>query len=180
MNASSQEFVTVEMRGLKRALIAKARAERVSLSVLIRRAAERELSSNDAGGSEPTVGTTVKVSIRFTPDEAEQLRSGANRAGLPHGAYIIGLLHRVPAISDAAAGRLECLAALTASCAELATLARHIGQLTALLRHGDVLGDLEHRTLLDSIGVEVREHLRLAARALADLRPPRSVVKAEG
>ena len=43
MNTPTHEFVTVDMRGLKAALVARAQAERVSVSVVVRRAVEREL-----------------------------------------------------------------------------------------------------------------------------------------
>jgi hypothetical protein len=43
MNTTSHDFVTVEMRGLKAALMARAQAERVSVSALVRRAVTRDL-----------------------------------------------------------------------------------------------------------------------------------------
>src|SRR5689334_5271651 len=43
MNTASHDFVTVDMRGLKAALVARAHAERASVSVLVRRAVAPEL-----------------------------------------------------------------------------------------------------------------------------------------
>ena len=43
MNTHSHDFVTVDMRGLKAALVARAQAERVSVSVLVRGAVARQL-----------------------------------------------------------------------------------------------------------------------------------------
>ena len=43
MNPPSHDFVTVDMRGLKAALVARAQAERVSVSVLVRGAVARQL-----------------------------------------------------------------------------------------------------------------------------------------
>ena len=37
MNTTAHDFVTVDMRGLKATLVARAQAERVSVSVLVRR-----------------------------------------------------------------------------------------------------------------------------------------------
>ena len=48
MNTPTHDFVTVDMRGLKAALVARAQAERVSVSVVVRRAVERELGLVDA------------------------------------------------------------------------------------------------------------------------------------
>ena len=43
MNNPTHDFVTVDMRGLKATLVARAQAERVSVSLVVRRAVEREL-----------------------------------------------------------------------------------------------------------------------------------------
>lgn len=180
MNTPTHEFVTVDMRGLKAALVARAQAQRVSVSVLVRRAVERELGSGDAltgceASAPPAAATTsiVKLSIRLTNAEAGQLDAGARRAGLSRGAFLAGLLAGVPALSAGAASRLDCIAALTASSAELSTLSRSLNHLTALLRRGEVRPAQEYRRMLDTLGDEVRAHLTLASGALAELRPAR-------
>jgi hypothetical protein len=180
MNTPTHEFVTVDMRGLKAALLARAQAERVSVSAVVRRAVERELAPDDAS-REPTAagqaasfaGSTVKLSLRLTRVEAEQLAAGARRAGLSRGAYLAGLLAGVPSLADGAASRPDRLAALNASCAELSTLSRNLHHLTTLLRQGQVRAAMEYRELLDTLGVDVRQHLAIAASLLAELRPAR-------
>ncbi len=180
MNTPSHDFVTVEMRGLKAALVARAQAQRVSVSVLVRAAVERELGLVDAS-AEPegsmraaaTAGSIVKLSIRLTSSEAEQLDAGARRAGLSRGAFLAGLLANVPSLTGDSASRVDCLAALTASSAELSTLSRNVHRLTALLRQGEVGPAQQYRRLLDTLGNDVRAHLSLAAGVLADLRPAR-------
>jgi hypothetical protein len=179
MNTPTHDFVTVDMRGLKAALVSRAQAQRVSVSVLVRGAVERELGLVDpcaqaesAMRSAVSVGSIVKLSIRLTSSEAEQLDAGARRAGLSRGAFLAGLLANVPSLTGGA-GRLDCLAALTASSAELSTLSRNINRLTALLRQGDVQPAREYRRMLDTLGDDVRAHLSLAASVLADLRPAR-------
>jgi hypothetical protein len=180
MNTHSPDFVTVDMRGLKAALVARAQAERVSVSVLVRGAVERELGlvngskeSEGATRDAAATGSIVKLSIRLTSGEAEQLDAGARRAGLSRGAFLAGLLANVPSLSGGAGSRLDCLAALTASSAELSTLSRNINHLTALLRQGQVRPAQEYRRMLDTLGDDVRAHLGLAASVLADLRPAR-------
>ncbi len=180
MNTPTHEFVTVDMRGLKAALVARAHNERVSVSLVVRRAVERELRLVDAvrePDAESTVArsaSTVKLSIRFTSMEAQQLTSGARRAGLSRGAYLAGLLVGAPSLDAGSASRPECLAALNGSCAELSTLSRNLHHLTALLRQGQVTAAREYRAMLDTIGGDVRQHLQMAAGLLAELRPPRS------
>jgi hypothetical protein len=180
MNTPTHEFVTVEMRGLKAALVARARTERVSVSVMVRRAVERELglggTAGEGSGASAAPGlahSTVKLSLRLTRAEAEHFAARARMAGLSRGAFLAGLLANVPSLSGDAGSRRDCLAALTASNAELATLSRNVNHLTALLRQGEVRAAQEYRRLLDTLGDDVRAHLRLAASVLAELRPAR-------
>jgi hypothetical protein len=184
MNTPTHDFVTVDMRGLKAALVARAQSQRVSVSALVRAAVERELGLVDAS-AEPdgvmraaaSAGSIVKLSIRLTSGEAEQLDAGARQAGLSRGAFLAGLLAHVPSLSGGSGSRLDCLAALTASSAELSTLSRDINRLTALLRKGEVRAAQEYRRLLDTLGDDVRAHLSLAAGVLADLRPARPAAR---
>lgn len=177
MNTSS-DFVTVEMHGLKAALVARARAQRVSVSVLVRAAVARDLGLDEAVerrdaatlDSTASSGAMVKLSIRLTATEAEQLAAGARAAGLSRGAYLAGLVAGVPVLSGGAC-RTDHLAALIASSAELSTLARNLHHLTTLLRQGAVRPAQEYRAMLDTLADDVRGHLRLASSLLADLQP---------
>ena len=78
----------------------------------------------------------VKLSIRMTPEEAEQLAAGARAAGLSRGAYLSGLIANVPVLTSGA-NRKDHIATLVASSAELSTLSRNIHHLTSLLREGN-------------------------------------------
>ncbi len=181
MTSVPQEFVTVDMRSLKAALVARAEVERLSVSAIVRRAVERELAPADVSATSvsahPTAGPIrpmVRLSLRLTAEEAGQLNAGARRADLSLGAFLAGLLANVPALSAASAGRPEYLAALTASSAELSTLNRNIHHLTVLLIQGQGRAAQEYRQMLDTLARDVRLHLSLAASALAELRPSRS------
>jgi hypothetical protein len=177
MDTPSQEFITVEMRGLKAALVAHARAKRTSVSVVVRGAVERELAMDGDGDVADPVGAGgesasvrwVKLSIRVTRLEADRLAAGAKASGLARGAYLVGLANAAPVLASGAS-RPETIAALVASCAELSTLSRNVHQLTALLSEGDVRRALEYREMLDGLAAEVREHLKQASSALASLR----------
>lgn len=181
MTSSSHDFVTVDMRGLKAALTARARAERVSVSAVVRRAVQRELGLADGSAEREAsappaaaAASTVKLSIRLTSAEADQLAAAARRAGLSRGAFLTGLLAGVPSLSASVGSRPDGIAALTASSAELATLTRNIHHLSALLRQGEVRAAQEYRRMLDTLGDDVRAHLCLAGSVLADLRPARA------
>jgi hypothetical protein len=179
MDTSSHDFVTVDMRGLKAALVVCAAQRRATVSGVVRTAVARELglegegrgvTSKEVSGAADAVGWT-KLSIRMRQSEAERLDAGARAAGLSRGAYLAGLVDHVPVLMTG--GRPERIAALTASCAELSTFSRNVHQLTALLRAGEVQQALLYRELLDTLADDVRNHLRLAAQALADLRAGR-------
>ena len=178
MNTHSHEFVTVDMRGLKGALVAQAHAQGVSVSVLVRGAVARELGLADVAEPRQTAvpactassTASVKLSIRMSPAEAEQLAAGARASGQSRGAYLAGLIADVPVLS-AGASRTDHLATLIASSAELSTLSRNIHHLTSLLRQGNAEPARQYREMLDTLAGDVRGHLALASGVLADLQP---------
>jgi hypothetical protein len=180
MNTHSPDFVTVDMRGLKAALVARAQAQRVSVSVLVRAAVARDLGVADGVESHQTMALTntassasvVKLSIRMTAEEAGQLADGARSAGLSRGAYLAGLIAAVPVLTSGC-NRPDYIATLIASNTELSTLSRNIHHLTSLLRQGAVRPAQEYRAMLDTLAGDVRVHLKLASVVLSDLQPQR-------
>lgn len=180
MNTHKPDFVTVDMRGLKAALVDRSRDQRVSVSVLVRQAVARELgvgeapaqTKPDALRSLVSGSGIVKLSIRLTTDEAERLLAGARAAGLSRGAYLAGLIAGIPALTFSVS-RTDQLAALTASNAQLSSLSRNIHALTRFLSLGNVPQALVYRDMLDTLDGDVRRHLTQAAGLLADLHPRR-------
>jgi hypothetical protein len=180
MNAHSPDFVTVDMRGLKTALVARAQAQRVSVSVLVRAAVARDLGVADGTGAHQTSASAdsapnasvVKLSIRMSSEEARQLAAGARSAGLSRGAYLAGLIAAVPVLTSGTS-RPDHIATLTASNAELSTLSRNICHLTSLLRQGAVRPAQEYCAMLYTLAGDVRVHLKLASVVLSDLQPQR-------
>ncbi len=102
--------------------------------------------------------------------EALAVLAAARNAGLSPGAFVAGVVAGVPALTNGAS-RTEHLSALIASNAELSTLSRNIHRLTALLRQANVEPARPYRKMLDTLADEVRRHLGLAARVLANLQP---------
>ncbi len=180
MNTHQPDFVTVDMRGLKAVLVARATAQRVSVSVLVRRAVARDLGLDElspphvpSSGKGSTPGEAiVKLTIRLTATEAEQLAAGARSSGLSRGAYLGGLIAGIPALTSGTS-RVDQLAALTASNAQLSSLSRNIHALTRFLTLGNVPQALVYRDMLNTLDGDVRHHLTQAAALLADLRPRR-------
>ncbi|MDM7950538.1 hypothetical protein [Hydrogenophaga sp.] len=180
MNTSTHDFVSVEMRGLKAALVARAQAQRVSVSELVRSAVARDLGLSVVEGAPKSVeapqgaghAVSVKLSIRMTAMEAGQLAAGARAAGLSRGAYLAGLVAHVPVLTGGAS-RIEHIAVLNESTAELATFSRNLHLLSTLLRRSEGESSRLLRLMLDTLARDVRQHLDLASSTLADLQPRR-------
>ena len=178
MNTHNPDFVTVDMRGLKAALVAHAQARRESVSVLVRRAVARELGQAESlpppiTGFEsiaPLRQSQIKLSIRLTTSEAERLAAGSRAAGLSRGAYLAGLIAGIPALTTGA-NRTELLSVLTTSNAQLSGLSRNIHTLTRLLTQSNVQKALVYRDMLDTLDGDIHRHLTQAAALMADLRP---------
>ncbi len=178
MNTAPHEFVTVDMRGLKAALVARARARRVSLSAVVRDAVARSLPSNaeadvlempGQGVAMCEPSSTVKLSIRLTRDEVERLDAGARTAGISRAAFLSGLIDGVAVLSSG--GRRDHLAALLSSSSELSTLSRNIRHLADLLRRSQSSAAKAYRAMLDTLASDIDRHLRLVGDVLSPLRP---------
>ncbi|MBE7416746.1 MAG: hypothetical protein HS128_03180 [Ideonella sp.] len=161
--------MTIDLRGMKPALQARARARGVPVSVFVREALTRCAGAVEAGAVESDVRTArrVRISLRLREDEARGLVHRARHAGRPLGAYVIDLA-RTGAEPEPAEQRARAVAALTRSNAELAALRRHIAHLTALLRQGDVRAAQEYRQRLETLDADVRAHLAVASKVLAN------------
>jgi hypothetical protein len=176
MAPSSRDRITVDLCGLKAALIERAKAEGASPSDLVRRLLAQALEVDSASGplgARPMpsgVRGRVRVCIRFDAAEAYALCNAACSAGLPLGVFISSVVSGLPLLcSPASAAQHQ--AALVASCAELATLSRNLRHLTDLLRQGSVQAAAEYRQTLETASVDIRAHLADAGDVLNDLRP---------
>jgi hypothetical protein len=176
MDTSTHDFVTVDMRALKAALVAHAKAGRATVSAVVRDAVAAVLGRAFLEGAPPQMNLDVpdgrdawvKLSVRVRRDEARRIDAGAKAAGLSRGAYLVGLADGVPVLKEG--GRLrELIAALTSSCAELSTLSRNVHRLAALLRVGNLEQAKGYRAMLDTIAGDVDRHLKIAATGLASL-----------
>ena len=185
MNTVPHDFVTVDMRGLKAALVARARERRVSVSVVVRDAVARAMPSGLEVAPHEAVGDpahaddshgTLKLSIRFTQAEVRRLDAGADAAGLSRAAFLSGLLEGVTVLSSG--GRRDHLAALIASNSELATLSRNIRHLALLLGRSEWRAAQEYRSMLDTMAGDVDRHLRLVGGVLGEMKPSRAVMRA--
>lgn len=184
MNTVPHDFVTVDMRGLKAALVACARERRVSVSVVVRDAVARALPTDEEAvlkASRAPVDVdvpseTVKVSIRLRAGEVRRLDAGARAAGLARAAFLSGLIEGVNVLSSG--GRRDHLAALISSSSELSTLSRNIRHLADLLRRSESRAAQEYRSMLDTLASDIDRHLTFAGHVLTQMRPAPRVVAA--
>lgn len=177
MEPSSRDRISVDLRGLKAALFERAQALGVSPSGLVRTTLAEALgrplhvTEYPARCQASHAGDRVRISLRMTREQAAAIIQAARRAGLSPGDYVADLVAGVPALMNGAT-RTDHLAALMASTAELSTLSRHLHHLTTLLRQeGDCRPAQDYRPVLTALGTDVRAHMALASRVLADLRP---------
>jgi hypothetical protein len=166
MTSTAREYFTVDLRGLRAALSA--------------RAARDSLSEPDVALPMPVVGAYerspvarhVKLSVRVSVLAAHRLDLNGRAAGLSRGAYLMRLIDGAPPVIpsfERAAG----FAALNASASELALLSRDINHLTQLLRASSLAAARAYRGLLDTLDGDVGKHLDLSASVIAELTADR-------
>ena len=173
MTESSRDRISVDLQGLKPALLASAQTRGISPSELIRKALATALDrlaptcTEHAGAVR--CGPRVRVSLRLEAEQAAALHATARAAGLSAGDCVTALL--AGAFRVAAGERpSDQAAALTASCSVLTSLNRDLRHLTLLLSRGSVEAARQYRDRLDEVDRQVRAHLQLAAAVLADLK----------
>ena len=180
MTATAREYFTVDLRGLRSALKARAARDGLTESDVLRSALAAALGNAKASSGPPAVGwvpalqrrLNAKLSVRLPVPVTRRLDLNARAAGLSRGAYLMRLIDGAPRVvpsADRAAG----FAALNASASELALLARDINHLTQLLSKGSVAAAREYRGRLDSLEGDVRKHLELSAAVIAELMSDR-------
>ena len=175
MAPSLRDRISVDLRGLKAAVVDRALAVGVSPSDWIRSTLSKALGAVDPGPSlvpqaAQARGDRVRLFLRMSSQDALATAAAARAASLPIGSFVAGLVSRIPVVQRGI-DRSGHVSALIRSCAELAILSRSINRLVDLLRHGLVGEAIEYRQMLDTLHGDVRRHLKLASEALADLRP---------
>ncbi|MBK7615632.1 MAG: hypothetical protein IPJ08_14585 [Burkholderiales bacterium] len=184
MARSSRDRISVDLQGLKAALLERAQEAGASPSDLVRAAVEQalgqsvtQLASRQKHALSPGEPQKARLSLRLRREDVAAIFSAARTARLSPSAYLVGLTHGVPVLTGGAT-RTEVLATLTAFTAELSSLSRNLHHLCSLLRSGEYRAAQEYHVMLDTLAADVGGHLTLAARALADLRPPRVSARA--
>lgn len=179
MAPSSRDRLSVDLHGLKAALVQRARLAGTSPSGWVRATLAEAL-----GGPAEHVSVAkpprleehgvsrVRLTLRMSRADASAVLAAARLAGQPPGDFVADLLEGQPAPMPAS-DRAETVGALIAACAELSTLSRNLSHLVSLLRQGAFRPAEEYRPMLATLSHDVRERLDHLTRALVDLQPRR-------
>lgn len=177
MAPSSRDRLSVDLHGLKAALLERAQALGVTPSAFVRSTLAEALGQSldlDPDrltcGSPGGRGDRVRLCLRMSREYACATVAAARYARMPLGDYIGGLVVGVPVLS-AGGSRGDHIAALVSSTAELSTLSRNVHRLTVLLRQANVEPARQYRDMLDTLAADVRRHLERAAAVLSELQP---------
>jgi hypothetical protein len=183
METHSRERISVDLLGLKPALLARSQAQGVSPSELVRKTLEEALGvpieSGEGGNlrSPPKrFGGRARLCLRMERDGAMAVLAASKRAGMSPGDYVAGLVEGVPVLLNGGS-RTQHIEALTASSFHLSSLSRNIHALTRLLTQANVAQARVYRDMLNTLEGDVRRHLEFASGALAALGRPGSSVR---
>ena len=112
----------------------------------------------------------VKLGLRISANLAELLTTRAREFGLSQTAYVARLIAGSPTPS------LDVVVTLGSSADRLATVSADLNELIRVLRRDASSSGPLVEQLLKPLTHDVREHLRLASRVVAELRPARAVL----
>jgi hypothetical protein len=176
MATPAREYFTVDLRGLRAALAARAQRDGVTESDVLRSALATALSAGQGVVCGPAAesingkehAAPLKLSVRLVRPAAHRLDRDAWAAGLSRGAYLTRLIRGARTVASSA-DRIEMSRALNKSSEELAVLSRDINHLTQLRRQGEVVAAKAYAERDATLDRDVRAHLLLAASVLADL-----------
>ncbi|MEP6740160.1 MAG: hypothetical protein ABJA61_07250 [Caldimonas sp.] len=180
MPVATRECFTVELRGMRAALAARAARDGLTESGVLRCALATALGTDPGVLPAPANDNTpaqrpaphVKLSARLIRPAANRLDQSARAAGLSRGAYLARLIEGAPLVASSA-DRAALFRALNKSSEELAVMSRDINHLTQLLRQGSVHAAKSYAARHETLDRDVRSHLALAAAVLAELSAQR-------
>jgi len=181
MQTNPRERISIDLQGLKAALMERSQALGMSPSELLRKALEQALDTPPTMKREAAVRSPWKrpsdrtrLCLRMEREDAMAVLAAAKRAETSPGDYLAGLVAGVPVLLNGG-GWSDHIAALTTSNAHVANLSRNIYALTRFLTQANVAQARVYRDMLDTLNGDVRRHLMLASSVLAELgRPGRS------
>ena len=173
MAFSAGDRVTIDLRGIGDAVRSAAANRGLTIAAFAREALVSALSEAPPLRELPDAPAqrlhgTVKLTWRMDVRAAEALAANARTLGLSYGQYVGYLVSAAP-LPAPLAQRADDRAALQASTDHVAVLAREISEVLRVARAGRSAEEVKQRTdHIRDLVVDVRRHLDLASRFLAD------------
>lgn len=174
-----RDRITVDLRGLRSRVEARAAQDQVTTAALARRAlsllldgGQTEHAAAASAGKRP-VGQVVKVTLRLSNSHATSLAARARAADVAQGTYICALLDGVPP-SPLPADHSVAVAELRASTDRVAAMSVDLNAFLRLLGRVPASELESYRAGLVSLASDMRVHLAKAAALIAELTPSRS------
>lgn len=175
MRSTAREHFTVDLRGLRAALASRAATDGVTESDVLRRALVATLGTAATGWPPPPKSegsggrrSCAKLSVRLTHPAAHRLDQNSRAAGVSRGAYLTRLIDGAPQVL-ATSDRIALSNALNNSAEAIAVLSRDVHHLTKLVSMGSVEAARQYTRRFETLDADVRTHLELAGRVLAEL-----------
>ena len=175
MAAGSRDRVTVDLRGAGSVVQARATEQGLTVAAFVRRAlmtmAETPVETMELHPVAPgdAERRLLKVTLRLPAAHALLLAVRARSADVSQGSYVAGLLDGEPP-PRAASDRRESIAALAKSTDQLAVISSDMHMFLRLLRAGTPERAEPYRARMQSLVDDIRAHLDVACRYLADLQ----------
>ena len=167
--------LTIDLRGTESRLRALAAARHMTLAAAARQAilCAIEPSVDDGCGAallrpDRAPSDAVKVTLRLPAAAATKIAARARAADLSQGAVVAALVEGLPP-SATAPDRRAVLGALKASSSELASLCVELLAVRRSITASGQVVALPDQMALDSLSQQVRRHLELASRAIAEV-----------
>lgn len=173
-----RDRVTVDLRGLRTRLEARALQQQVTTAALVRRAVVLMLDDRDLGGAEQgpielAAGKVTKLTLRVSSVHAALLARRARAADVSQGRYVCTLIDGAPA-PPRPADHSAAVTALRASTDKVAAMSVDLNAFLRLLRLGPNKQMESYRAGLMSLADDMRAHLATASALIADLAPSRA------
>lgn len=161
MAPKSRERISIDLQGLKPALLARSQAQGVSPSELVREALEKALSvpaqakvSADLRPSPTRSRARANLCLRMERESSLAVVAAVKRSGMSPGDCVAGLVAGVPVLLNGGS-RSEHIEALTVSSFHLSSLSPNIHSLTRLLTQANVAQAQVYRGILDALEGDV-------------------------
>ena len=174
MAGSPRDRVIIDLRGIGDAVRSAAAQRRVTVAYLARHAllatvGDSHPTSTPLGSDCPTPSfSAAKLTLRLPQPHADALIVNAVGLGLSYGEYVARLVNgsQLPRPS---AERAADRAALMASSDHLAALTADLNAFMRLLRVRSSTELENYRQRIDTVDADIRRHLDLASKYMADL-----------